>query len=103
MVFNNKQVFQAGIDSVMLGQSNCNEHAYSVWLYGVPLVVSTNDWLLGATPEQTDWISRNSIQVDVKEKMWVESAFLYLMDRTENIETHDHGVHGLSGGVDDVN
>jgi len=32
------------------------------------LIVSTNDWLLGATPEQTDWISRNSIQVDVKEK-----------------------------------
>ena len=52
MVFNNKQVFQAGVDSVMLGQSNCNEHAYSVWLYGVPLIVSTNDWLLGATPEQ---------------------------------------------------
>ena len=68
----------------------------------VPLIVSTNDWLLGAMPEQKDWISRNSIQVDAKEKMWVESASLYLMDRTENIETHDHGIHGLSGEVDDV-
>jgi hypothetical protein len=102
MVFNNKQVFQAGVDSVMLGQSNCNEHAYSVWLYGVPLIVSTNDWLLGATPEQKVWILRNSVQVDVKEPMWVESAPMYLMDEMENIQTDDHGIFGHSGGVDDV-
>ena len=102
MVFNNKQVFQAGIDTVMLGQSNCNEHAYSVWLYGVPLVVSTNDWLLGASVEQQDWLSRNSVLVNVKEKMWVESAMLYLMDRVENIDSDEHEVQGLEGGVDDV-
>ena len=102
MVFNNKQVFQAGVDSVMLGQSNCNEHAYSVWLYGVPLIVSTNDWLLGATPEQKVWILRNSVQVDVTEPMWVESATLYLMDEMENIQTGDHGIFGHTGGVDDV-
>jgi len=102
MVLNNKLVFQAGIDNVMLGQSNCNEHVYSVWLYGVPLVVSTNDWLLGASLEQQDWNFRNSVLVNVKEKMWVESAMLYLMDWIENIDSFEHEVRGLDGGVDDV-
>ena len=70
MAVANKQVFQAGLDEVMLGQSACNEHAHSVWLYAVPMVVPTNSWLLGATEEEVVWLQKNSIVVDVAEPMW---------------------------------
>ena len=80
MVVANKQVFQAGLDEVMLGQSACNEHAYSAWLYAVPMVVSTNNWLLGATEEEVSWLQKNSIVVDVTEPMWWEENILALVD-----------------------
>ena len=80
MVFANKQVFQAGLDEVMLGQSACNEHVYSAWLYAVPMVVSTNDWLLGAKDEEVAWLEKNSVVVDVSEPMWCEEALMALTD-----------------------
>ena len=80
MVVANKQVFQAGLDEVMLGQSACNEHAYSAWLYAVPMVVSTNNWLLGATEEEVSWLQKNLIVVDVTEPMWWEENILALVD-----------------------
>ena len=86
MVFRNKQLFQAGVDSVMLGQSTCNEHAYGVWLYGVPLVVSTNEWLQGATEDQEAWLSANSVRIDVTEPMWLESTPMALTDGVANME-----------------
>ena len=91
MVFKNKQVFQAGVDTVMLGQSNCNEHAYGVWLYGVPLVVSTNDWLLGANDEQVAWLSANSVVIDVTEPMWVEDNLLAVTDGVADLEEGPDG------------
>ena len=80
MVVANKQVFQAGLDEVMLGQSACNEHAYSVWLYAVPMVVSTNNWLLGATEEDAAWLRKNSVVVDVTEPRWMEQNFFAVAD-----------------------
>ena len=76
MVFGNKQIFQAGLDDITLGQSTCNEHAYRVWLYAVPLIVSTNDWLLGASEEQIAWLSQNSVVLNVTEPMWLETDLL---------------------------
>ena len=84
MVVANKQVFQAGLDEVMLGQSACNEHVYSAWLYAVPMVVSTNNWLLGATPEEVAWLEKNSIVVNVEEPMWCEESLLALTDGPED-------------------
>ena len=46
--------------------------------------------------------SRNSVLVNVKEKMWVESVMLYLMDWIENIDSEEFEVRGLDGGVNDV-
>jgi hypothetical protein len=45
-VLRNKMVFQAGVDPVVLGQSACNQHAYSVWLFGVPMILCSNDFQL---------------------------------------------------------
>jgi hypothetical protein len=97
LVFRNKQVFQAGVDNVMLGQSNCNEHAYGVWLYGVPLVVSTNDWLVGATEDQEAWLTANSIRIDVTEPMWLESDPLAITDGVATME-HEFDASGHRAG-----
>lgn len=43
-VLRNKLVFQAGVDKVVLGQSACNQHAYSLWLFGVPMILCSNDF-----------------------------------------------------------
>jgi len=42
----NKMVFQAGVDPVGLGQSACNQHAYTVWLFGIPMILCSNDFQL---------------------------------------------------------
>jgi hypothetical protein len=64
MVIKNKEAFQAGLSPVMLGQSQCNEHSYACWLYGVPLIVSTNDWMVGAKPHDQKWLDANSAPND---------------------------------------
>jgi hypothetical protein len=45
-VLRNKLVFQAGVDPVVLGQSACNQHAYTAWLFGVPMILCSNDFQL---------------------------------------------------------
>lgn len=50
-VLRNKMVFQAGVDKVVLGQSACNQHAYSLWLYGVPMILCSNDFQLKSRPD----------------------------------------------------
>jgi hypothetical protein len=97
MVFNNKQVFQAGVDVVMLGQSNCNEHAYAVWLYGIPLVVSTNDWLVGASDEQVAWLNANSVVIEVTEPMWLDHVPIALTDGVASMR-HECDVGGYRAG-----
>ena len=72
MVFSNKQLFQAGLDEITLSQSNCQEHAYAVWMYGAPLIVSTNEWMLGAEPHEKAWLNANSRVVKVDSHLWVD-------------------------------
>ena len=70
LVCSNKQVFQAGLDTVQLGQSQCNQHAYQTFLYAMPLIICTNDWLVDATEDQVEWCNANSVVVNVQECMW---------------------------------
>ena len=60
-------VVQAGTVSVLLAPSQCQEHAYELWLYGVPLIISTNTW--DATADE--WLPANSILVPVDSLLWV--------------------------------
>ena len=78
MVHANKQIFQASLDHVTLGQSTCNEHAYQVCLYETPIIVSTNDWLLNAIDERRAWIATNSVYYRVQEKLFVDDDVLML-------------------------
>ena len=57
----------------------------------MPLVVSTNDWLLGASDEQVAWLSANSVRIDVTEPMWVEDNLLAVTDGVADLEEGPDG------------
>ena len=80
MVVNNKSLFQAGLDTVLLGQSQCGQHQYSVWTYGVPMIVCTNDWGNDVTDTQMLWLEANSIRLHVTEPMWREPDLAIQVD-----------------------
>lgn len=70
-VLANKMVFQAGVDELTLAQSQCNAHAYTVWLYGVPMVLCSNDFQLQSTPkakmadEDVAYLAKNIINASL--------------------------------------
>jgi len=62
LLWNNKQLFQAAPCVVQLGQSQCNEHCYSVWCWGVPFMVcSSNFWKDSADKVARDWVAEKYI------------------------------------------
>ena len=61
MVFNNKNIFQAGPEPVCLCQSKCQQFATRVLLYQVGMIVRTNRWIDKHTPkEAVEWLEANS-------------------------------------------
>jgi hypothetical protein len=72
LVWGNRQLMQAGVHPVLLGQSTCNEHAYSVFVHQVPMVVTSNAFWAGC-PEgpERDWITANAIYCRVTEPTWL--------------------------------
>ena len=73
-IVNNKQVFQANNDIVLLGQSPCQRDIYSVFLYGIACICCTNDWMedIKRGSSEEEWLLANSIVYECREKMWVE-------------------------------
>ncbi len=66
-VLANKLVFQAGVDELTLSQSACNAHAYSVWLFAVPMVLCSNYFQVVSrpgskmAPEDEEYLARNLV------------------------------------------
>lgn len=71
LMWRNRALMQAGPTPVLLGQSQCNEHAYTAFLYAVPMIVTSNDFWVGATTDARDWIEKNSYYVHVTEPTWM--------------------------------
>lgn len=66
-----KVTFQASVEGTMLAQSQCNEHAYWRFLYGIPLIVCCNDWLRGVKdPADFEWLTTNAITYNVSRPTW---------------------------------
>lgn len=64
MVVRNRALFQSGIDPRMLAQSKCQEHAYWVWLYGIPQIVTCNEWPgERCKPDELAWLEANSVVI----------------------------------------
>ena len=62
-VLGNKEVFQSGGFVVHLGQSQCNQHVYSKWLYGIAHVLCSNCFPMteeeGLSKEDAEWLDKN--------------------------------------------
>ena len=62
-VLGNKEVFQSGAFLIHLGQSQCNQHMYSKWLYSVAHILCSNCFPMsveeGLSEEEAEWLDKN--------------------------------------------
>ena len=69
-ILGNRELFQSGQWRVKLGQSNCGQHEYSVWLYFIPLIICANDLTLDPNSlsykADQNWLDENITQVELK-------------------------------------
>jgi hypothetical protein len=65
LIFENKMLFQAGINSVDLGQSQTNINAYKVFVRGVPMIVTSNQFWKDVTDEARKYLSQNIVYYEV--------------------------------------
>ena len=79
-VLHNKQLFQAGASAVQLGQSRCNQFSYSVFVYKLPIIITSNFFPMAVgedlSQEEADWLQANIIDVPVRVggKWWTEEG-----------------------------
>lgn len=70
-VLSNKLCFQSGLTPVTLGQSACNQHAYQVILYKIPMILCSNTFRMGdeegsdLAEEDRDWLSENIVVAEL--------------------------------------
>jgi hypothetical protein len=65
-------LFQGGPAPVTLGQSPTGQFFYDVLLYGVPMILCSNQFLNGADDLQMDYLTKNLIIVSVTEQCWLD-------------------------------
>lgn len=69
-ILGNRELFQSGQWRVKLGQSNCGQHEYSVWLYFIPIIICVNDLILdpkSLTYEaDQEWLDANIKKVELQ-------------------------------------
>ena len=70
-IVNNKKVLQAHVDGALLGQSPTQTFTYEVFLWRVPIMLTTNNWRLEElTDEDREWVTANCIAVHVAEPVF---------------------------------
>jgi hypothetical protein len=75
MIHDNKAVFQANNDIVLLAQSNCQEHVYSKFVYGTAMICCTNNWLenIERGSKAEGWLLANSVVYECTDVMWQQT------------------------------
>ena len=78
-VVKNKVLSQAGIEGVECGQSRTSIYSYWRFLYAIPLIISTNEWVDNFRQDQleehakaVDWLLKNQALVVVDRPVWQE-------------------------------
>ena len=67
-IVNNKKLLQAHDDGAKLGQSATQLYTYEVFLWRVPIMLTTNNWCLDElTDDQREWVDSNSVAIHVGE------------------------------------
>ena len=61
-IVKNKKLLQAHVDGAKLGQSPTQLFSYEVFLWRVPIMLTTNNWCLDAlTEEEREWVHSNCV------------------------------------------
>ena len=72
-----KKLLQAGADYATLGVSPTQQHAYSVYVRGVKIIVTSNHWMENCKKQlvesEQEWMSTNSYYYSVDSPLWVET------------------------------
>ena len=67
----NKKVLQAHVDGAILGQSATQLFTYEVFLWRVPIILTTNNWNYTSFCEaDKDWIRANCVEELVDTPVW---------------------------------
>jgi hypothetical protein len=75
IMWDNRQLFQAGPWRVQLGQSPCNEHCYNVWVWGVPFIICSNNfWQSCDDNTARAWVEANIVYVRWETPTWMSDA-----------------------------
>ena len=67
MVLAHRKLFQGPVEEVSLAHSSTNMYSYSVFVYGVAMLITSNSWrteLQDCSPEDQEWLRGNSICID---------------------------------------
>jgi hypothetical protein len=73
LILNNKKLIQGQAVEVQMGMSSTSCHGYSIFPWGLLMVVCSNTWSwhMRALPqEDAQWLSSNSIHVQVITPLW---------------------------------
>ena len=72
-VLSNKKLLQAHIDGATLGQSPTQHYVYEVFLWRIPIIVTTNRWSTeDLDAADKDWLAQNCVVEAVVERVWAE-------------------------------
>ena len=75
-IVNNKKLLQAHVDGAKLGQSATQLYTYEVFLWRVPIMLTTNNWCLDElTDDQREWVDSNCVAIHVSEPVSEEHRF----------------------------
>ena len=70
----NKKLLQAHVDGAILGQSATQMFTYQVFLWRVPIILTTNNWdLTGLSEAELDWVRSNCVAVHIAEQVYESS------------------------------
>ena len=70
-IVNNKKLLQAHVDGAILGQSATQTYTYEVFLWRIPIILTTNNWdLTRLTEAELDWVRANCVAVHVAEPVF---------------------------------
>ena len=61
-ILNNREIFQSNQWEQWMSQSVCNQHAYAVWLYFIPMILSANDFDMdhpSISKADSEWLHKN--------------------------------------------
>ena len=74
LVSKNRALFQSSSRPTQLSQSQCNESAYTVQVFRVPMVVTSNNFWSGCKDATArDWIAKNSFYRWIDSPTWMET------------------------------